>query len=129
VGDLCNVISDRPPRQFCAYSAKPPWPGLTLKMPIFSAIRWPPDPGAAPTTGPNLTETYQHFFGAVVPEPPLHVTEQYEISNYLDCKMTADLWNRWRQRELAQGSRRSGASTCDLKTLNAALMDDRFNCK
>ena len=81
---------------------------LTLKgthhdmMPIISAIRWPPDPGTAPITGPNLAETYRHYFGAVVLVPPSHVTEQYEISNWLDCKMTADLWNRWQRGELTQ---------------------------
>jgi len=71
-------------------------------MPIISAIRWPPDPGTAPITGPNLLETYQHYFGPVVAMPPSHVTEQYEISNWLDCKMTADLWTRWRRDELGQ---------------------------
>jgi hypothetical protein len=40
---------------------------LTLKgthhdmMPIISAIRWPPDPGTAPITGPHLAETYRHL--------------------------------------------------------------------
>jgi len=79
---------------------------LTIKgthhdmMPIISAIRWPPDPGTAPITGPNLTETYRHYFGDEFPAPPSYVTEQYEISNWLDCKMTADLWLRWQRREL-----------------------------
>lgn len=71
-------------------------------MPIISAIRWPPDPGTAPITGSNLLETYQHYFGAVVPVPPSHVSQQYEISNWLDCKMTADLWTQWRRDELGQ---------------------------
>ncbi len=70
--------------------------------PIVSAIRWPPDPGTLPILGPNLTETYQHYFGDVFPVPPLHVTEQYEMSNWLDCKMTATLWNRWQHGELTQ---------------------------
>jgi len=69
-------------------------------MPIISAIRWPPDPGTAPITGPNLMETYQHYFGAVTPAPPLQMTDQYEISNWLDCKMAADLWSRWQRGEL-----------------------------
>jgi hypothetical protein len=74
---------------------------LTLKgthhdmMPIISAIRWPPDPGTAPITGPNLTETYRHYFGDLFPVPPPHITDQYEISNWLDCKMAAELWLRW----------------------------------
>jgi hypothetical protein len=81
---------------------------LTLKgthhdmMPIVSAIRWPPDPGTAPITGPNLLETYQHYFGAVFPVPSSHLTDQYEISNWYDCKMTAELWNRWQRAELGQ---------------------------
>jgi hypothetical protein len=81
---------------------------LTLKgihrdmMPIISAIRWPPDPGTAPITGPNLKETYQHYFGKVLPTPPPHVTDEYEISNWLDCKMPADLWIRWQRGELGQ---------------------------
>jgi len=71
-------------------------------MPIISAIRWPPEPDTAPITGPNLTETYQHYFGKVFPAPPPHVTDEYEISNWLDCKMTAALWIRWQQGELTQ---------------------------
>jgi hypothetical protein len=79
---------------------------LTLKgihhdmMPIISAIRWPPDPGTAPITGPSLTETYQRYFGKVFPSPPPHVTDEYEISNWLDCKMAAELWTRWQRGEL-----------------------------
>jgi hypothetical protein len=69
-------------------------------MPIISAIRWPPDPGTAPIIGPSLTETYRHYFCQVVPVRPLHVTEPYEISNWLDCTMTAALWTRWRHGEL-----------------------------
>jgi hypothetical protein len=81
---------------------------LTLKgihcdmMPIISAIRWPPDPGTAPITGPDLTDTYQHYFGKLFPAPPPHVTDEYEGSNWLDCKMTAALWIRWRRGELGQ---------------------------
>ena len=81
---------------------------LTLKgihhdmMPIISAIRWPPDPGTAPITGPNLTETYQHYFAKVLLSPPLHVTDEYEISNWLDCKMATELWTRWQRGELGQ---------------------------
>jgi hypothetical protein len=79
---------------------------LTLKgthhdmKPIISAIRWPPDPGTAPIVGPNLADTYQHYFGKVLPTPPPHVTEPYEISNWLDCKMPADLWIRWQRGDL-----------------------------
>jgi hypothetical protein len=79
---------------------------LTLKgahhdmMSIISAIRWPPDSGMAPIVGPSLTDTYQHYFGQAIPAAPPHVTKPYEISNWLDCKMTADLWNRWQRGEL-----------------------------
>jgi hypothetical protein len=79
---------------------------LTLKgthhdmMPIISAIRWPPDPGTAPIVGPGLADTYQHYFGHATPSVPAHVAESYEISNWLDCKMTADLWTRWQRGEL-----------------------------
>jgi hypothetical protein len=79
---------------------------MTLKgihhdmMPIISAIRWPPDPGNSPIAGPNLTDTYQHYYGKAIPAPPPHVTEEYEISNWLDCRMTADLWTRWQRDEL-----------------------------
>ena|ERR1700727_2887584 len=79
---------------------------LTLKgahhdmMSIISAIRWPPDPGSAPIVGSGLADTYQHYFGQATPSVPAHVTEPYEISNWLDCKMTADLWTRWQRGEL-----------------------------
>jgi hypothetical protein len=69
-------------------------------MPIISTIRWPPDPGTAPITGPNLVDTYRHYFGDHLPAPPPQITDDYEISNWLDCKMTAALWLRWRQGEL-----------------------------
>jgi hypothetical protein len=69
-------------------------------MPIISAIRWPPDPGTAPITGPSLAETYRHYFGDEIATPPPHMTDPYEISNWLDCKMTAALWLRWRRGEL-----------------------------
>jgi hypothetical protein len=70
-------------------------------MPIVSAIRWPPNPGTAPITGPNLYDTYRHYFGDGLPAPP-HLTDPYEISNWLDCKMTAALWLRWRRGELSR---------------------------
>jgi len=71
-------------------------------MPIISAIRWPPDPGTAPITGPGLVETYQHYFGMLLLTPPPHITDGYEISNWLDCKMAAYLWIRWQRGELGQ---------------------------
>jgi hypothetical protein len=52
----------------------------------------PPDPGTVPITGPNLADTYQHYFGTKFPDPPLQMTDPYEISNWRDCKMTAALW-------------------------------------
>lgn len=81
---------------------------LTLKgihhdmMTIISRIRWPPDPGTAPIIGPNLTETYRHYFGDLLPVPPSQLTNQYEISNWVDCKMPAELWLRWQRGELTQ---------------------------
>ena len=69
-------------------------------MPIISAIRWPPDPGTVPITGPNLADTYQHYFGTKFPAPPPQLTDPYEISNWRDCKMTATLWTRWQRGEL-----------------------------
>lgn len=84
----------------------PPPAHLSLKavhhdmMPIISAIRWPPDPGTAPITGPNLADTYQHYFGTNFPAPPPQLTDSYEISNWRDCKMTAALWTRWQRGEL-----------------------------
>jgi hypothetical protein len=69
-------------------------------MPIISAIRWPPDAGTAPIAGPSLVATYQHYFGKTIPRPPPHVTDPYESSNWLDCKMTAGLWHRWQRGEL-----------------------------
>jgi hypothetical protein len=69
-------------------------------MPIISAIRWPPDPGTAPITGPNLYDTYRHYFGDEILAPPPHLTDSYEISNWLDCQMTAALWLQWRRDEL-----------------------------
>jgi hypothetical protein len=71
-------------------------------MPIISAIRWPPYTGTAPINGPSLTETYQHCFGNVLPSPPSDVTDAYEISNWRDCKMPANLWIRWQRDELAR---------------------------
>jgi hypothetical protein len=69
-------------------------------MPIISAVRWPPDPGTAPIAGPSLAQTYRYYFGDEIPPFPPHLTGQYEISNWLDCKMTAALWLRWRRGEL-----------------------------
>jgi len=82
--------------EFSKILGLPPEAHLPLKgthcdmMPITSAIRWPPDPGTAPITAPNLTETYQHYFGKVPPTSPPHVTDGYEISNW------AGLQNRGR---------------------------------
>jgi hypothetical protein len=30
---------------------------------IISRIRWPPDPGTAPSTGQCLADTYRNYFG------------------------------------------------------------------
>jgi hypothetical protein len=43
-------------------------------MPIISTIRWPPDPGSAPITGPNLVDTYRHYFGDRHPRKSLTTT-------------------------------------------------------
>ncbi len=70
-------------------------------MPIISKIRRLPDPGTAPITRPNLADTYQRYFGDEILAPPLHLIDPYEISNWLDCQMTAALWLRWRRDELS----------------------------
>jgi hypothetical protein len=67
---------------------------------IISEIRWPPDPGTARILGQSLCETYRHYFGAELAIPPAHIEDEYEVSNWRDCHMTAELWKKWRRGDL-----------------------------
>ena len=69
-------------------------------MEITSDIRWPPNPGSASILGPSLLETYRHYFGDIAPIPPEGLRDNYLISNWKDCYMTAELWKKWRRGEL-----------------------------
>lgn len=69
-------------------------------MKITSDIRWPPDPGSASIFGPGLLETYRHYFGDKPSIPPESLQDDYLISNWKDCYMTAELWKKWKQGEL-----------------------------
>jgi hypothetical protein len=69
-------------------------------MKITSDIRWPPDLNTASIKGPGLGETYAYYFGNVLPPAPDGVIDDYEVSNWRDCYMTAALWKRWKQGEL-----------------------------
>ncbi len=67
---------------------------------IISAIRWPPHLGTAPILGQSLYETYRHYFGAEFATPPAHIEDDYEVSNWRDCYMTAELWKQWKRGDL-----------------------------
>lgn len=69
-------------------------------MKITSDIRWPPDPGTASILGPGLLETYKYYFGDIPPIPPMDLQDDYLISNWYDCYMTAELWRKWKRGEL-----------------------------
>jgi hypothetical protein len=69
-------------------------------MKITSDIRWPPDPGSASILGPGLIETYRYYFGDKLPIPPVDLQDDYIISNWRDCYMTAELWKKWKRGEL-----------------------------
>lgn len=68
-------------------------------MEITSRIRWPSKNGQGFIKGPGLKETYKHYFGSLCIAPPPDLDE-YEISNWEDCYMTAELWKKWFQGEL-----------------------------
>ena len=59
-----------------------------------SRDRWPPNPGTKPICGDNPIGHYQHYFGESLPEPPDAVEDDYERSNWRDCRMAADLWSK-----------------------------------
>lgn len=69
-------------------------------MNITSDIRWPPDPGTASILGPGLHDTYTHYFGDEPPMPPEGLEDDYLVSNWRDCHMTAELWRKWKRGEL-----------------------------
>lgn len=69
-------------------------------MEITSNIRWPPDPGSASILGPGLIANYSYYFGDEPPIPPANMQDNYLISNWRDCYMTAELWKKWKRGEL-----------------------------
>lgn len=69
-------------------------------MEITSDIRWPPDPGSASILGQGLLKTYEHYFTDIPPIPPAGLRDNYLISNWRDCYMTAELWKKWKRGEL-----------------------------
>ncbi len=55
--------------------------------------RWPPRDGEDDRIlGPDLRDHYRHYFGRPLPEPPGHLDDDYERSNWLDCHMAGELW-------------------------------------
>lgn len=58
-----------------------------------SRDRWPPEHDTKPILGTNLMSHYKHYFGDPLPEPPNSLKDEYEQSNWRDCRMAADLWS------------------------------------
>jgi hypothetical protein len=69
---------------------------------ITSDIRWPPDPGSVSILGPGLNATYSYYFGEQSPTPPAEIQDDYIVSNWRDCYMTAELWRKWKRGELVR---------------------------
>lgn len=67
---------------------------------VTSNIRWPPNLGTGSILGPGLTATYRHYFGDGSPSQPSFLQDDYEVSNWHDCHMTAELWKKWKRGEL-----------------------------
>jgi len=67
---------------------------------IISMIRWPPDPGSAPIRGQSLYDTYRYYFAGEAITPPAHVLDSYEVNNWGDCYMPAELWKKWKRGDL-----------------------------
>jgi hypothetical protein len=67
---------------------------------IISMIRWPPDAGTAPILGQCLRDTYRHYFGDELPPQPAGIHDLYEVNNWRDCHMTAELWKKWKRQGL-----------------------------
>lgn len=65
--------------------------------PIISGIRWPPRDGETVITGTDLDTNYKYYFEGVVPTTPKGLTDDYEISNWLDCHKVAELWKKWKK--------------------------------
>ena len=56
-----------------------------------SEYLWAPYPGEERILGPDLKGYYGRIVGKHAPVPPSHL-DLYEQDNWLDCRMTADLW-------------------------------------
>ncbi|WP_322106031.1 hypothetical protein [Paraburkholderia sp. J41] len=69
---------------------------------ITSNARWPSDAGTGSIKGPGLIATYKYYLGSNVPVAPEGLTDEYEVSNWRDCHMTAALWKKWKRGELAE---------------------------
>ncbi|MCY3623415.1 MAG: hypothetical protein OXH68_17120 [Gammaproteobacteria bacterium] len=59
---------------------------------IASARCWPPDEGTEPILGTGLVSMYERCLGGDLPDPPSHVIDEYERSNWRDCYMAGELW-------------------------------------
>jgi len=68
--------------------------------PIVTNIRWPPRDGESGIIGTNLEANYEHYFQGIVPTTPDGLTDSYEISNWYDCYIVAELWKKWKQGQL-----------------------------
>ena len=74
----------------------PPLKGTHCDMRIHAGRdRWPPrDEADDRILGPDLRDHFQHYFGWPPPDPPDHIDDDYERSNWRDCHMAAELWKR-----------------------------------
>lgn len=57
-----------------------------------SRDRWPPEPGTQPIAGTSLLKHWQHYFGDRLAQPPCGLDDEYELANWWDCYMAAELW-------------------------------------
>jgi hypothetical protein len=90
---------------------------------ISSLDRWPPSVGTNPILGSCLTSTYEHYFGATMERPPVHLRDDYEINNWQDCYMAAKLWERLCSRTYVHGDAQQIAAG-DIRT-SPGLVDTR----
>lgn len=67
---------------------------------ITSNIRWPPRRGEVGIFGPGLFETYTYYFSSEPAAPPSTLQDEYEVRNWRDCYMAAELWKKWKRGEL-----------------------------
>ena len=57
--------------------------------------RWPQRDGEDnQILGPDLRNHYRHYCGRPPLDPPRHIDDDYERSNWQDCHMAAELWKR-----------------------------------